>query len=44
MPMLSKGARLLLECGGARAHKIYPFTICLVDRLSKESVFHTYYA
>lgn len=38
MPCSEKRARLLLERGRARVHKMYPFTIRLVDRLREESV------
>lgn len=38
MPCSEKRARLLLERGRARVHKMYPFTIRLVDRLQEESV------
>jgi 5-methylcytosine-specific restriction endonuclease McrA len=37
MPCTEKRARLLLERGRARVHKLYPFTIRLVDRLQEES-------
>lgn len=38
MPCSEKRARLLLERGRARIHKMYPFTIRLVDRLQEESI------
>ena len=38
MPCSEKRARLLLERGRARVHKMYPFTIRLVDRLQEDSV------
>lgn len=37
MPCSEKRARLLLERGRARVHKMYPFTIRLIDRLQEES-------
>ncbi len=37
MPCSEKRARLLLERGRARVHKMYPFTIRLVDRLQETS-------
>jgi len=37
MPCSEKRARLLLERGRARVHKMYPFTIRLVDRVQEES-------
>jgi 5-methylcytosine-specific restriction endonuclease McrA len=37
MPCSEKRARLLLERGRARVHKLHPFTIRLVDRLQEES-------
>ncbi len=37
MPCTEKRARLLLERGRARIHKMYPFTIRLVDRLQENS-------
>lgn len=39
MPCTEKRARLLLERGRARVHKMVPFTIRLVDRLSQDSAF-----
>ncbi len=38
MPCSNKRARLLLECGRARIHKLHPFTIRLVDRYVEDSV------
>jgi len=38
MPCSEKRARLLLERGRARVHKMLPFTIRLVDRLQEDSV------
>ena len=38
MPCSEKRARLLLERGRARVHRVYPFTIRLVDRKLSESV------
>lgn len=38
MPCSEKRARLLLERGRARVHRMVPFTIRLVDRLQKDSV------
>ncbi|MBU2736624.1 HNH endonuclease, partial [Acidithiobacillus caldus ATCC 51756] len=38
MPCSEKRARLLLESGRARVHRMVPFTIRLVDRLQAESV------
>ena len=38
MPCSEKRARLLLNRGRARVHKMYPFTIRLVDRLWEESI------
>jgi 5-methylcytosine-specific restriction endonuclease McrA len=38
MPCSEKRARLLLERGRARVHRMVPFTIRLVDRLQEESV------
>jgi len=38
MPCSEKRARLLLEQGRARVHRLVPFTIRLVDRLQEESV------
>ena len=38
MPCSEKRARLLLERGRARVHRLVPFTIRLVDRLQEESV------
>ena len=37
MPCSEKRGRLLLERGRARIHKMYPFTIRLVDRESGET-------
>lgn len=37
MPCSEKRARLLLKRGRARVHKMYPFTIRLVDRTQEES-------
>lgn len=37
MPCSEKRARLLLERGRARVHKLHPFTIRLVDRTTSES-------
>jgi 5-methylcytosine-specific restriction endonuclease McrA len=37
MPCSEKRARLLLERGRARVHRLVPFTIRLVDRLQEES-------
>ncbi len=37
MPCSEKRARLLLERGRARVHRMVPFTIRLVDRLQKDS-------
>lgn len=39
MPCTEKRARLLLERGRARVHKVMPFTIRLVDRLVEDSEF-----
>lgn len=41
MPCSEKRARLLLERGRARIHRIMPFVIRLVDRTAKESHFQT---
>ncbi|MHB8226695.1 RNA-guided endonuclease IscB [Acidithiobacillus sp.] len=38
MPCLEKRARILLERGRARVHRMVPFTIRLVDRLQADSV------
>ncbi len=38
MPCSEKRARLLLESGRARVHRMVPFTIRLVDRLLEDSV------
>ncbi|WP_312283403.1 RRXRR domain-containing protein [Candidatus Igneacidithiobacillus taiwanensis] len=38
MPCSEKRARLLLERGRARVHRLVPFTIRLVDRLQENSV------
>jgi 5-methylcytosine-specific restriction endonuclease McrA len=38
MPCSEKRARLMLDRGRARVHRMYPFTIRLVDRLVGESV------
>ena len=38
MPCSQKRARMLLERGRARVHRMVPFTIRLVDRLQEESV------
>ena len=38
MPCSEKRARLLLERGRARVHRMMPFTIRLVDRLQADSV------
>ncbi len=38
MPCSEKRARLLLERGRARVHRLVPFTIRLVDRLQEDSV------
>lgn len=38
MPCSEKRARLLLSRGRARVHRMYPFTIRLVDRLASDSV------
>lgn len=38
MPCSNKRARLLLERGRARVHKLHPFTIRLVDRYVEDSV------
>ena len=38
MPCSEKRARLLLERGRARVHRLVPFTIRLVDRTVEESV------
>lgn len=38
MPCSEKRARLLLERGRARVHRLVPFTIRLVDRMREESV------
>ncbi len=38
MPCSEKRARLLLERGRARGHRMVPFTIRLVDRLQEDSV------
>ena len=38
MPCSEKRARLLLEHGRARVHRMVPFTIRLVDRLQEDSV------
>lgn len=37
MPCSEKRARLMLERGRARVHRLYPFTIRLVDRLQEDS-------
>ena len=37
MPCSEKRARLLLEAGRARVHRVKPFTIRLVDREQKDS-------
>ncbi len=37
MPCSEKRARLLLERGRARVHRMVPFTIRLVDRLQEDS-------
>jgi 5-methylcytosine-specific restriction endonuclease McrA len=37
MPCTEKRARLLLERGRARVHKVMPFTIRVVDRLAEDS-------
>ena len=37
MPCSEKRARLLLERGRARIHRMVPFTIRLVDRLQEDS-------
>ena len=39
MPCSEKRARLLLERGRARVHRLVPFTIRLIDRLQEDSVF-----
>ncbi|WP_415838149.1 RRXRR domain-containing protein [Polaromonas hydrogenivorans] len=39
MPCTEKRARLLLERGRARVHKVMPFTIRVVDRLAEDSEF-----
>lgn len=39
MPCSEKRARKLLESGRARVHKLYPFTIRLVDRKAEDSKF-----
>lgn len=39
MPCTEKRARLLLERGRARVHKVIPFTIRVVDRLAEDSEF-----
>jgi 5-methylcytosine-specific restriction endonuclease McrA len=39
MPCTEKRARLLLERGRARVHKVMPFTIRVVDRLAQDSEF-----
>jgi len=39
MPCSEKRARLLLERGRARVHKMLPFTIRVVDRLAEDSEF-----
>ena len=36
MPCTEKRARLLLERGRARVHKVMPFTIRVVDRLAED--------
>src|SRR5579875_281427 len=38
MPCSEKRARLLLERGRARVHRLVPFTIRLVDRTAEQSV------
>lgn len=38
MPCSEKRARLLLERGRARVHRLMPFTIRLVDRMQEDSV------
>ena len=38
MPCSEKRARILLERGRARVHRMVPFTIRLVDRLQADSV------
>ena len=38
MPCSEKRARLLLQRGRARVHRLHPFTIRLVDRLVENSV------
>ncbi len=38
MPCSEKRARLMLERGRARVHRMVPFTIRLVDRLQEDSV------
>jgi hypothetical protein len=37
MPCSEKRARLLLERGRARVHRLYPFTIRLIDRVVQDS-------
>ena len=37
MPCSEKRARILLERGRARVHRMAPFTIRLVDRLQEDS-------
>jgi len=39
MPCTEKRARLLLERGRARVHKVVPFTIRIVDRQIKDCEF-----
>jgi 5-methylcytosine-specific restriction endonuclease McrA len=41
MPCSEKRARLMLERGRARVHRMVPFTIRLVDRLQEDSVLQT---
>ncbi|MBK7003030.1 MAG: RRXRR domain-containing protein [Rhodoferax sp.] len=41
MPCSEKRARLLLERGRARVHKVMPFTIRMVDRKAENSEFQT---
>jgi len=41
MPCSEKRARLLLERGRARVHRIVPFVIRLADRLANDSVFQS---
>jgi 5-methylcytosine-specific restriction endonuclease McrA len=40
MPCSEKRARLLLERGRARVHRLVPFTIRLVDRVQEDSTLH----